>query len=47
MMIRAQVLHSYIPFLDRSIFIRLRRRPRALFVDECVSLGWIIHAPQY
>lgn len=28
-------------------FIRLRRRPQALAVDECISLDWIIHAPQY
>jgi hypothetical protein len=28
-------------------FIRLLRRPQALPVDECISLGWIIHAPQY
>jgi hypothetical protein len=30
---------------DLREFIRLRRRPRALPVDECITLGWIIHAP--
>jgi len=31
----------------RDKFIRLRRRPRALPVDECVCRGWIIHVPKY
>jgi hypothetical protein len=36
-----------IPVFNNGILIRLRRRPRALPVDECVRLVWIIHAPQY